>query len=304
MPLRGIDLSPLWDGKVVRLPELLREHYERMLDSLGLLDAARAGYQGSGPTGGISSAETNAHFAHRFGVGGGRIQYVVISGDAALRNVARDLLSSVSDGSISLLDIPCGAGASSATFIALLAELRERKAIPTTPLNVSVFGGDFSPQARVLFEDLFKGLVPLWEKQGIKVQATCVDWDATGGDSTAALMDQLLDESVQKPDEYVVLITNFSGEASRQSFFDEFSPCLEQILARLSSKRCTVVWLEPSMAGARDLLDWLLDFLPRRIRWVPAAEGTTNVEVSYQMAHPINGDIHRCTVKLLRHFRR
>lgn len=304
MPIKGVNISHLWDGSVIRLPRALCEQYERMLVKLGFLEAARVGTRGAGPTGGLSVEETNEHFTHRFGVGGSRIQYVVVAGNTDLQNVASDLFSSISDGAVRLLDIPCGAGPSSATFISLIADMRTKKIIPSTPLNLSVFGGDCSPQARLLFDDLYRGLIPEWEAQGIKTRAVSVGWDATAGDSTAALMDLVLDERQEKPDEYVVLITNFSGEASNPVFFSEFSPCLEQILARLSTKRCTVVWLEPTMSGSRDLLGSLLKFLPRRIRWVEEEIGTTDVDVAYRMAHPIKGDIHKCTVKLLRHFRR
>ena len=304
MPLSASDLSQLWDGDVIRLPDNLRAKYRDMLSRLGFLESALRGCAGAGPIGGASAQETEEHFTHRFGAGGSRIQYVVVSGNMALKQVASDLLTAISDGNIRLLDLPCGAGASSSTFLSLLTDLRAKQVLPATPLNVSLIGADFSPRARSLFSDLIKDLAPIWASGGVKVEAEAMDWNATRSDSTAVMMDRVLDESSFTPDEYVVLITNFSGEASRAAFFREFSPCLEQILARLSTKRHTVVWLEPRMAGTRDLLDRLLEFLRQRIPWISSAEGTTNVEARYRSQHPITQEIHGSSVALLRHVRR
>ena len=275
-----------------------------MLSRLGFLNRAQGGCPGPGPTGGASDHETEEHFIHRFGAGGSRIQYVVVAGNKGLKQVAGDLLTAISDGNIRLLDLPCGAGASSVTFLSLLTDLRSRMVLPATPLNVSLIGADFSPRARSLFTDLIKELAPEWAARGVKVEAEAVDWNATRSDSTAVMMNRVLDESTFVPGEYVVLITNFSGAASRSAFFREFSPCLEQILARLSTKRYTVVWLEPKMAGSRDLLDLLKSFLPKRTPWISPAEGTTDVEASYRAQHPITQEIHGSSVALLRHVRK
>lgn len=304
MPLRQSNLLPLWDGRVIRLPTRLCDIYRGMLERLGFLDQAIAGFEGRGPTGGQSDQETNEHFTHRFGVGGGRIQYVIVSSNDSFKQVARDLLSAISGGNICLLDLPCGAGTSSSTFLSLLSELRSSRVLPTVPLNVSVIGADFSPRALALFNDLMSGLAPVLAQQSIRIQAETIDWDATRSDSTAVMMNKVLDDSRFIPDEYIVLITNFSGEASRPAFFREFSPCLEQILGRLSTKPHTIVWLEPSMSGAEDLLSRLRTFFTQRIPWISSDDGTTDVTALYDAEHPIKGSIHPSNVKLLRHVRR
>ena len=229
---------------------------------------------------------------------------MLVAGNKALKHVARDLLTALSDGNIRLLDLPCGAGSCSSTFLSLLCDLRSKMILPPTPLNVSVIGADFSPKARKLFLDIIGDLTPDWTKQSLKVQVEVVDWDATRSDSTAVLMDRVLDESSFVPTEYVVLITNFSGEASSSQFFREFSPCLEQILGRLSTKRYTVVWIEPSITSANNLLGRLLSFFTQRIPWISPADGTTDVDATYKAQHPITNEIHRSSVKLLRHIRK
>lgn len=304
MPLSGVPLGELWSQEILRLPRVLREKYEALLTACGFIAEARIGAGGRGVIGGDTAEEAKGHLIHRFPVSGARMQFMMVSGREQLRPAASDLISAFSEGRIRLLDVPCGAGASSVTFISLLSELRQKGCLPTTPLNIDVLGGDTSAPARGYFSELYRELIPGWHASGLVVQAHEMEWDARRGDSTASLMDRFLDERAQRPDEYVVVISNFSGEASRAAFFDEFSPCLEQILARLSSKRFTLVWIEPGISGAGDLLHRLLDFFGRRARWILPDLGTTDVGFQFQMENPIRQNIHEARLRLLRHYRR
>lgn len=300
----NLPTSGLWDGTALRLPRSLKDLYRSMLLSLGLLDRAIATEDGGNPVGGLSDEETLEHFARRFGVSSCRLQAVLLAVNSNLAAAAKDICSTVSDGEIRILDIPCGSGVASATLLLMIAELRRLGVFPRTPLNVEVLGGDYSPKARHLFAQLMREVSVQCASCGIQVSSHSLHWDATRGDSTALLMNEFLDERKVVPNDFLVLITNFSGETGRQAFFEQFQPNLEQILARLAAKRSTLLWVEPKSDDATSVLGRLLGFLQRRIPWISMLEGATGVDAEYSVEHPIRLDIHRSGMKLLRHHRR
>lgn len=302
--LSGIDISHLWDGSILRLPQRFKDCYRTKLIELNLLDRASAGETGDGPYGGISDEATLEHFARRFGVSGCRIQSVAIGVNSALATASADILSALCDGGIRILDIPCGAGAASLSLLSLLGEIRQHGELPRLPLSIDIVGGDYSPKALELFISNLDYLSQKLTLQGMHISSRAIAWDATRGDSTANLMNAVLDESTTIPDEYCVLISNFSGDAGYKEFFVNFSPCLEQILARLHSKKVTLVWVEPVSKTGHWLADFLAIFLGNRTPWISAALGITNVDASYRVEHPIRLDSHNSGVKLVRHFRR
>lgn len=306
IPIIGIKFPDLWDGTRLRFPNFLKDCYRSKLIELNLLNRASAAENPDDPPpeGGQGDDETLEHFARRYGVSAYRIQAVTLGITPSLVPASADILSATSDGSLRILDIPCGSGATTACLLSAIAELRRANHIPRFPLSLDIVGADYSPKARELFVSTIHSLSQTMLSQGIFTNVRAVDWDATASDSTAKLMDTVTDESTIRPDEYCVLISNFSGCMSDEDFFSKFSVCLAQILGRLSDKRVTLVWVEPESRKSRGIVAAIKEFFKDHARHVSEAIGIHNEVAAYLVENPIRLDTHPSGMKLMRHFRR
>ena len=284
----------LWSDDVLHLPEDSVDCYVAELTNLGLIEDAKKGTDKKSIHGGCTEAETLEHFAYRFVVSAGRVEFSTIAPGSALSLVpiSNALLSTFSDGEITLLDIPCGHGSSTISLLATLAALRKAKVIPTLPLTVTIMGGDCSKRALEIFESMMQRLEPTMKKCGVEINWRTQLWDATRADSTAKLVDEWFVAS-GKVHEYVVYIANFSGALKEAGFFDEFKPSLEQILGRLHDKKSTLIWVEPISDTVKSkFLPKILDFFKKRISWFSTGSSNpTFMSGTYSLKDCLNGKV-------------
>ena len=264
---------------------------------MGLLEEAAKGIAKNDIIGGVGDEESVEHFTHRFGVSAGRVQFATLNADGQLREVSDAVLSTFSEGRIAVLDIPCGGGAASCGLVSTLLELRAAKVMPRLPLSLSILGGDFAPCVRDIFGGMLTGLAESARAEGICFRFSVAEWNATQSDATAKLIDDWFTQS-EGAEEFVVLVSSFSGHLKSAAAFAEFSPCLEHIMARLHGRRATVLWIEPEMKQAESVLQRLKQFvaaLASRFR-VPWGSPQTSRTARYQMAHPLNHGVHRSSL--------
>jgi len=118
LPIERIP-SELWRNKLLRLPSHLSSSYVAHLERLGL-KARSIDTTAKAVHGGKSTDETHNHFACRFAVSAGRVEYSTLGPCDAFENLSDAFLSTFSDGFVGLLDIPCGTGAMTATLVTTL----------------------------------------------------------------------------------------------------------------------------------------------------------------------------------------
>lgn len=279
----------VWNNSTLYLPPVLIEAYVSVLRDLGLLSAAMNANPISGPVGGRSLSETREHFVTRFGVSAARIQSLVMDPDNAFSKYHQDLLSTFSDGTVALLDVPCGCGAASISLLVSISLLREHGFLPRLPLNVSITGGDFSEEGLSLFESLLLRIQPHLRLQGIHVQLQTLCWDATRADQTANLVDHWFSQA-EGSEEYYVLVANFSGAATRG--YNKFENSFRHFHERLHNKPSTVIWVEPTMKGALKFLSKIRKFIAE-IPWFGSVlNGCLSHE--YRWFHPLQEKSHPC----------
>ena len=147
---------------------------------------------------------------------------------------------------------------------------------------------------------MLSALVEPASTEGIHLSLATSDWDATQTDVTARLIDEWFMRS-QQAEEFVVLVSNFSGDLKNATTFDSFSPSLEHILARLHGKRSTLLWVEPEMKSTPGFLRRLTGFfsaLIKRFR-VPWESKAPDLAARYQIAHPLKQHVHDSNVTIL-----
>lgn len=296
----------LWESNLLRLPVLLSTAYVSHLERLGIKQLSTDSTS-KDVHGGKSTEETHDHFARRFTVSSGRIEFAILGPSSGFEPLSEAFLSTFSDGHIGLLDIPCGTGAMSGALVSTLVKLREDRILPRLPLTITVCAGDFSAEALHIFDLLMRDLAAPASVQGITLVWHGLEWDATRGDHTARLIDRWF-AACPTANEYFVVVSNFSAALHNQSAFAAFSPGFEQVLARLHDKQSTVIWVEPASKSAKTgVLAWLSDFITKRISWFGKSsheDSNSLPEAEYQLEHPVSGDAFRSNVVVHRFSRK
>jgi hypothetical protein len=292
--------NTIWWESTLHMPSCLALSYRTLLEKRGLYDSALRGVRtGKGPIGGESADATYEHFTQRFAVSATRLEYITCDPKETFRIAAHDLHISFGTGSIAVLDVPCGAGASIFGFLCTLAELRNHGILPRLPLNVSIVAGDCSTAALELYKDLVELIRPELSRQGIHITYETREWRAEEPTTSASIVDHWFATSPAAREHYV-FICNFSGEAGSQ--FHDFERSFEHIAERLYSKKSTMLWVEPgSMKSARGFFSKLFTLF-RKITWFHDTEKDIPQDRYYWFC-PIKSEKLPASVMLLRYRR-
>ena len=284
----------LWKEETFHMPICLVNSYEAVLQAHNLMSTALDTRNRDGIFGGPSREETLLHFALRYGVSTTRVESLVLDPASAFGRISSDLIATLSSGSISILDVPCGCGAAGVSLLTTIAALRANGLLPKLPLDVKITGGDCSTTGRSIYLQMVEKITPFLNSVGMGIELTAVNWDATNPDTTANMVDQWFEHSIGSP-EYLVIVANFSGEAG--SNFQQYSRSFQHIDERLHNKRSTLVWVEPQMLGARNFLERIQALFSRR-----QSDGG-QLTHSYRWYQPLQRRVLYCDVLVYRYNR-
>jgi hypothetical protein len=291
----------LWVDEKLHIPKALNSSFRTQLEQLGELDRATEGKTTEKAFhGGITDKETVDHFVYRFPVSSGRVQYAALSPCNNLVTISDALMSTFSSGDVSVLDIPGGTGAAMCSLLLTVATLRSRGTIPVLPLTVRITAGDLSPKALEIYGDMISEAKSYLNKNSIVVEFKPVVWDATRTDHTAMIVDEWFEMSTSNS-EFMVCISNFTGALIDAKLFDDFSPSLNHILARLHGRRNTLVWIEPKTGSAKQLVKKLTNYFSSFVKWLKNSDGEGEaLTSSYKMVNPLNEAEYRSSVHVQR----
>lgn len=252
----------LWicEADCLCLPQLLTGKYKEVLARKGLLNCAQHDPSDEGPVGGITESDTQKHFATRFSTSVARAQLAVLDPKEQLAVTSDAFLEAFSGGKISLLDIPCGAGAVSSSLLSTICALRESGAVPRQPLFVKLVAGDLSPYALDYAAEMLSAINDRLVRQGIHVEPIFENWDVLDDRSTTALLYKWID-AAKECREHFVVVANFSGFLQGNNQFRDAQPQLSEVFRWAEQRRSTVMWLEPQTNEA------LKGLWPRVFAW-------------------------------------
>lgn len=230
------------ENSVISLADLLCEAYRKELQEQGLLDEAAKGSPITQIHGGPSFEETHQHFAHRFANSASRVVCISVDAQNVFAPIPAHLLQSFSSHKITVLDAPCGAGASLLSLLTVLAVARRQRAIPSLPLHVAVIAADISPSALKLYASMVERIRPGLRECGIFLELTTSIWNAERSNETSSLCDTLF-RVHHDANEFFVLIGNLSGVGA--GLFDKMERSFEHITERIANFPSTILWIEP-----------------------------------------------------------
>ncbi|HEY3295505.1 MAG TPA: hypothetical protein VGL38_08700 [bacterium] len=274
--------------------------YQKNLEDEGLLDeACKRTPSDSELIGGSSDEETMAHFAHRFAASCARVEYLILDPSSKFQEESSDILTLLSEGQVSILDVPCGCGAAVLSMIATVADLRQSGVLPKLPLNVDIVGGDISPKAAEMYQKQLAEISEWLTAQGIHLTRKAEFWDAKRPTTTAQLVDVWLDGRPRASGQYLVVVAAFGGAMKSQ--FNDFSRTFNHVAERLYQGSRTLLWVEPGMTSSEKLLDKVADWFRDKISWLKP-KGEPQPSIRFDWFHPIKAFELHGTI-LVREFR-
>ena len=285
----------LWYGdELLLLPQPLKDAYHKTLKTRGLLEDALEAPSSEGDIGGKSKDKTAWHFAHRFSGSCARVELAILDPKNELGDASDYFLRLFSGGRVSLLDIPCGSGAASATLLMVVAELRRQKIIPSEPLEVFLTGGDKSDTARenacLIFNELRQSLYD----QGIFVDVSFLPWDMLDPESTTKLLDKWLTRSPDSSKSFL-FIANVSDFLGGGGNIRKAKERLGEVFRWAGMRKSTVAWVEPQTNKARNMLSLkafkeIFDLLTGWLRKPTETSKQPTSEAKF--VHPLRSDSH------------
>lgn len=244
--------SSLYASEIHLLPPALVDAYKSELSSRGLLDKAREPLSSGGFHGGESKEETELHFAMRFGNSCSRVEACLLDVDERCGKVPRRLMASlVSGGTISWLDLACGAGAASLALLTTLAELRQAGVSTPIDTTIRIIGADCSPVALEIFEGLLERLRPVLSAQLLAVELETVVWDASDKLECVRLGGRWLSDN--GANENWMIISNVSG-MKISAFNEKMSWAVRHLSERALATPTVTLWLEPGNRSAKKFI--------------------------------------------------
>jgi hypothetical protein len=237
----GKDLPiSVWNSKVLYLPEPLTAAHRDFLNDNGWMSAYQPNLGGG--TGGQSAKEAQDHVINRFLNSAARMQFVCADPGDEQPEVREMVLDQLGDGHIYLLDLAAGNGAGTLAMLSLLCELRAQNAVPKLPLNVSIVGVDYSPDALNYYAELLDKIQPWLETSGINISLSLAVCDLTvSGDFSEVLESFFDDAKKHNVKRFLCVISALSG-AGKEGM-EQMHDSLKIAAAGLSHKRRSSSWL-------------------------------------------------------------
>lgn len=301
-----IDQLPpeLWDGKadVLTLPEVFAGALISEVDSRGLRSVAESHDGSDGPVGGITKAATEAHFARRYATSSGRMQLATLDPKNELADASDHLMIALAGGTVSMLDVPCGAGAGSLALLSTIASLRKHSRLPRNPLHVHLVGGDISPTALEIAQSMLARLKPSLEEQSIFVDAHFQVWDVHNDASNVKIISKW--QSHKDSRVYILIAANFSGFLGNKKNLSQAETQLKHLLLWAQDNRSLVLWLEPQTKVAsktlgdiaKSMVAWLETLLP----WRPKTASEEPIARSHcRQRHCFRSDVFSVRLALM-----
>jgi len=253
--------SSLWDrtSDVLEIPSALAKAYVRLVDEKGLRALGTTRDPNSGPVGGITKESSERHFAQAFDGSVARALLALLDPKNQAGSTSNTFIRCTAGNKISLTDAPCGAGATTFSFLCALAELREKKVLPRLPLDVYFIGAELSVHARELAAEILEQVNHVLKAQAIFVEPKFVQWDVTDPLSTTDLVKKCVHASSNSSHQLLV-VANFNGLLEREGKRKEAQPQLDELFRYASGKNSFALWIEPAMNAATakgGLFAWL-----------------------------------------------
>jgi len=234
----------LWNSKTLHLPVQLTTVHKKFLEDKGWW--ASYGPASAGGIGGASADEAKEHVINRFLNSAARMQFVCSDPHDEEIEVREMVLDQLAEGHIYLLDLAAGNGSGTLALLSLICELRSHGLVPNFPLNISISGVDYSPDALSHYAELLEQLSPWLATMGLEIDLTLHVCDLNiSGDFSEVLESFLQDANGQSINRFLCVVSALSG--AKKEGVAQMLDSLKLAAAALSNKKrnSSWLWVEP-----------------------------------------------------------
>lgn len=249
--------TSLWKDKVLHLPQPLIDAHRKQLMAGGWMPEYLAKSASSGAVGGASKSDAEYHFITRFLNSAARAQYVCADPTDSQTDIRDMILDQLADGRIFILDLAAGSGAGTLAILSLIGELRSAGCIPKLPLNVHLFGVDYSPNALSFYQETLSEVAEWLEGMGIEVELDSWPCDLKVVGEFSEILESFFEDARKREvRRFLCVLSAISGLG--KDGLEEIHKSLEAAAIRLSHKgrESSWLWIEPSGGNT-----WLFKFL-------------------------------------------
>jgi len=212
---------------------------------LGLFQNYEDAVKRNGVIGGKSEAESTQHLLGRFLNSAARTQLAAYQPDTSLEQIQQELLSSLSEGKVFLIDIAAGHGAGTLSIINSICELRKEEVLPTDRLAIEIHAIDFNPESLKSYVDLVKSLSGHFNAHGISANILTHNIDLTKLDDSLKQEIEKIKRSIGKDPRYLLACSAISG-VTKTIFQRDFKESYAYIIREFKEKNSIFFWTEPA----------------------------------------------------------
>lgn len=286
-----MNISSLWDGNRILLPEAIKAAYSSVLSASGLLDVALAPRPDPPPIGGLSQGQTDEHFCHAFDGSLARVQLALLDPHGTAPVTSATLRAFLAGGDVCLVDVPCGAGAGALALLGAVAHFRNLSILPRHPLNVRLLWGEISQPAIGYAITLLSMLKDEFESQGIFVTVESFNWDVLDQLSNMELVERIVLAKTSTP-QILLVVCNFSGFLERSKKWNQALPGLDMLFKFCSGDLNAAIWLEPDQRSVElGLFERIRRFIGERLQFTGfKIPGGASESCNARFASPLKED--------------
>ncbi len=264
-----------------------------------MLEEARSALP-HGAIGGRNPKEAEEHFLAAFSGSCARLKLAVLDPKGEMQDASNLFLQSFSGGSVSLMDLPCGAGAATAALLGTIAELRRREILPALPLDVYLVGGDISARSLGYAGQLLTAMEPELRRRGIRLYPLFAEWNILDANSTTGLLRRWMEHTAGCR-EHFLLVANCSGFLHDMGKFKEAKIQLEEVFRWAAERQSTVAWMEPQTDQAmKRMWPMILGRMQSLLaRFIPSTSAVPTMPLlsAARFRHPLVPDLD-CDVRV------
>lgn len=236
----------MWQAGVLQLPVFLVNGHRDILIAHGWIGLYSPASEAFESIGGASPGEAKNHFINRFLNSAARVGFVCADPYDVHPNIRATVLDQIGEGSIFILDIAAGHGAGTLAILSLISELRREARVPKLPVNVRIYGVDYSAPALVNYQEMLSAIAPALGEQGIQVDLTSVVSDLRiPGEFSEELDDFFAEAKKENVKRFFCLVSAISGLGKQG--MEEIHDSLKMAAARFGStaRSTSWLWIEP-----------------------------------------------------------
>jgi hypothetical protein len=241
------------------------------------------------------NTEGLSHFQYSFYKSASRNLFLFLGIEDRFSNITYDYQKIFSDGSILIIDIPCGHGATLLSLLCIEIDLRIKEIKNCTPINLHIIAADINEEAMEIYKSLINKLLPYSKSVGIDITITTKKWNFKEYEDIGNFGKEII-SNISNFERKYMFLSNFGDFIITGNTFKDNKFFLEFLLVILKDYDIEYFWIEPS--GSPDKFEKfykeLKDCIDKNFKWLEIIDQTNNFPLTkdFYLREPLSECVH------------